>query len=136
MAIEAVRAGAVLAGQEDRVSDDRKIVDAVVAWDDPHAWRVYLVREGDENLDLAQPMDTVIADGGAVECRLYKAVFCANPKDFRNQEHERLLGFETEAPARRAAKVVKKELARIAKGEPEPDTFAIQVALLFARSKR
>ena len=119
------------------MSDDRKIVDAFAEWDDPDAFRVYLVREGEEgNLDLAKPMEAVIVDGGAVECRLYKAVFCANPKDFRRQDHERLLGFNREAPAKRAAKAVKRELAKTAKGEPGPDSFTMQIAVLLARGKR
>ncbi len=122
------------------MSETSKIVDAIAEWDDAGAaFRVYLVREdadGEPDIDNAEPMEAVLFDGGEVECRLFKAVFCANPKDFRGHVHSRDLGFDKKTKAERAARAVKKELARIAKGEPGPDMFAMQIAVALAGDKR
>lgn len=118
--------------------EEGKVVDASAQWDDQDGiFRVHLIREKDGTRDDGTPMEAVIVDGGETECRLYQAVFCANPRDFMDKAHTRDLGFEKRAPAERAAKAVKRELQRIEKGEPGPDAMTIQVAIMLAgRSRR
>lgn len=114
-----------------------KIVDAYVEWDDPRAFRVYLIREVTRNdgdgpcldLDDGTPMESVMT-GDGVEARLYRAAFLHATKDVaRLDACDRVLGWATEAPAKRVAKAVKVELARIEKGEPAPSIEAIQIAI-------
>jgi hypothetical protein len=47
-----------------------KIIDAYAEWDDPRAFRVYLVREGAD--DDGAPMRAHYSDDGTVEARLYR----------------------------------------------------------------
>jgi len=114
------------------------IVDAHHEWDDRDGkFRVYLVRadgEGGDDFDSAKPMQSEIL-GESIEARLYRAAFCAHPKDFRG-EHERVLGFDKEPPAKRAAAAVKKELKAVAAGKDGPSNFAIQIACVLAKGKR
>lgn len=121
-------------------------VDAYAEWDDPHAFRVFLVL-GDQHPGL-DPIDCddedclccheSVAmpafggtDDGTIESRLYRAAFVACPKDIAKLTVDRrALDFATKPPAERVARAVKKELAAIAAGKPGPTDFAIQVALL------
>jgi hypothetical protein len=115
-----------------------RIVDAFAEWDDPHAFRVFLIREKDGEQDDGAPMEAVHGVDpldDPIEARLYKAAFCAHPKDFRG-EYDRVLGFKTRTPAERAAKAVKKELKRIEKGEPGPDNLSMQLACMIAGGRR
>lgn len=114
----------------------RGIVDAVAEWDyRDQTFRVYLMREGD---DEGQPLQAAITDG-SLDTRLYRAALCANAKDFTGA-HERVVGFEKEAAARRCAKAVKVELKRIAKGEPPVSdhtlSMAAQIAQILKKGKR
>lgn len=117
-----------------------KIVEAFAEWDDPHAFRVFLAREdadGFPDMDSATPMESVLdTETETVEGRLYRAVILACARDIAHQQYERVLGWPTEAPAKRAAKAVNAELARIAKGEPGPSTVAIQFALAAVSKRR
>ena len=114
------------------------IIHAYPEWDDRDGkFRVYLVRadgEGGDDFDSAKPMQSEIL-GESIEARLYRAAFCAHPKDFRG-EHERVLGFDKEPPAKRAAAAVKKELKAVAAGKDGPSNFAIQIACVLAKGKR
>lgn len=123
-----------------------KIVDAYAEWDDrAERFRVYLVREvertDDEQTftdrDDGEPMASVLI-GGEIECRLYRAIICAHPKDFGGA-HERLVGFAGKsgrAKAERAAKAVKAELLKIERGEPGPSDMACQIAGILMPRKR
>jgi hypothetical protein len=123
-----------------------KIVDAYVEWDDRgNAFRIYLAREepelGEDDIysePEPEPMEAVHDDLGTetVEGRLYKAAFCRCPKDVGYMlANDRVLGWPKEAPAKRVADAVKKELAKIEAGEPGPTDLAIQVAVIRAKGK-
>lgn len=119
------------------VSDKRKIVDAFAEWDDPHAFRVYLLRDGDD-IDAALPMEAVheVLGADALLARLYKAAFVANAKDFAGRDAiDRVLGWPTKAPAERCVKAVKRELRRLEEGKPGPSNEAIQIALMLLPKK-
>lgn len=132
------------------MKEDPKIVDAVAEWDDrEQLFRVYLFRDStpkdcsDPNCDgdcademppEPEPLNAVHFDP-AWEARLYKAVFCANPKDFKGLKAGDALGWSKRAPAERAAKAVKRELARIEKGAPGPTDYDVQFALLGVKRK-
>ena len=126
------------------MKDERKITNAYAGWDDRDGkFRIYLEGdyvdpeeyEGDEeDPNEARPLKSEIT-ADSIDARLYKAAFCAHPKDFGG-EHERLVGFDKKAAAERCVKAVAKELKRIEKGEPGPDVFAMQIALMFAKSKK
>ncbi len=115
------------------MNDDDKITDVYVEWDDPRAFRVYLVRAGGE--DDARPMRNVgHAQRGSVEERLVRAAFVKNPKDFMSiPMHEQSLGWSKKGPAERAAKAVKTELVRIERGEPEVDDATVNMAAQLAK---
>ncbi len=111
------------------MSEDAKVVDVYADWDDPYAFRVFLAYEtGDGDIDY-RPMRAEHF-GDSVAVRLYRAVMrdCARDLAKRTVSNEPL-GWPTEAPAKRVAKAVKEELARIEKGEPGPSDMAIQMAL-------
>ena len=126
------------------MKDERTITNAYAEWDDDgQKFRVYLEREytdpdeydGDEeDPNEARPLKSEIT-ADSIDARLYKAAFCAHPKDFGG-DHERLVGFDKKAAAERCAKAVVKELKRIEHGEPGPDAWAIQVALAFSGARR
>jgi hypothetical protein len=114
------------------------IVDVYHEWDDPHAFRVYLVREGGP--EEGEPMEAVYA-GDSVECRLFRAAFVKCHKDLGPQDAcDRVLGFEKEAAAKRVAAAVKKELKAIEKGAPamsdEQFSLAVQIAKMLAPKRR
>lgn len=118
------------------MSDSKgKIVDAYAEWDDPHAFRVFLVREdqdGHPDLDNAKPMESKIETGdvcATVEGRLYRAAMIRCTKDFVGVR-DKVLGWPKKAPAERVAKAVSRELDRIAKGEPCPTAAALQLVLM------
>ncbi len=124
--------------------DGRPITAATAEWDDQgEAFRVYLERtyvdpdeyRGEEkDPNELRPLRSDIL-GDTVDARLYLAAFCAHPRDFRGA-HERLVGFDTRPAAERAAKAVTKELKKIARGEPGPSEFEVQVALVRAKGKK
>lgn len=114
------------------------IISAYHEWDDPHAFRVYLVREGGP--DAGEPMEAVYT-GDSVECRLFRAAFLKCYKDLAHQEvGEPVLGFQKEAAAKRVAKAVNAEIKRIKKGEPpmtdEQFAIGLQIAKLMNGGKR
>lgn len=118
-----------------------KIVDAYAEWDDPDAFRVFLVREdehGNADLDNAKPMEAVHDFGdecATVEGRLYRAAFVRCARDFAGRPVDRVLGWSKEAPAKRVAKAVKSELARIENGEPGPSAQAVRLAIMLLPRK-
>ena len=114
----------------------RGIVDVHAGWDDrDQTFRVYLMREGD---DEGQPLQAAITDG-SLDARLYRAAFAANARDFTGA-HERVVGFEKEAAAKRCAKAVKAELKAIANGKPPVSdhtlSMAAQIAQILKKGKR
>lgn len=120
-----------------------KIVDAYAEWDDPHAFRVFLVREGEDgqpDLDNAKPMEAVHDFGDeceSIEGRLYRAAFVKCAKDFVGVTALRgPIGWPKEGPAKRVAKAVKAELARIEKGEPCPTKGAVQLATMLVPKRK
>jgi hypothetical protein len=119
-----------------------KIIDAFAEWDDPHAFRVFLVREepdDESELEDPQPMEAVFGLDSwddPIEARLYKAAFVACWKDLAGRPAvDRVLGFEKEAAAKRVAKAVKAELKRIEKGEPGPTDEAVSLTAQMLRKK-
>lgn len=123
-----------------------KYIDAFADWDakcsDFNGFRVFLVPEQnppeDEEADWEEmPGEFLRAEHGeSLMARLYLAAFVANPKDFRGHTvDQREVGFDKSPKAKRAAKAVKEELARIAKGEPGPSDVAVQFAAAIARSR-
>lgn len=121
-----------------------KYTDAIAEWDDrARLFRVYLMPElmpevaGDAEHDPEpKPLEAVhFESDGDTECRLYKAAFCACPRDIGRLSAGREIGWEKEAPAKRVAKAVKRELKRIDKGMPGPDATALQIAILLAKPK-
>jgi hypothetical protein len=58
------------------------IIDAYAEWDDPHAFRVYLVEEYDEFEN--KPLKASYTENDT-HGRLFRACFLANPKDFAGQ---------------------------------------------------
>jgi len=119
-----------------KIKEDASKINGVFAeWDDPKAFRVYLISEDGES----EPLRAAFMDE-SLHCRLFQACFLANPKDFAGQSVEdRLVGWSKEAPAKRAVKAVQKELKKIAKGEPGPTreqvSFAAQLALILKKPK-
>ena len=121
--------------------DERKVVDVCVEWDDPKAYRVFLLREGDD-WDNASPLEAAYGSDSLDDplmVRLYQAAYCDNPKDFAGRDVRHDLGWEKDAPAKRAAKAVKKELKRIEAGEPGPTreqiAWAAQIGRALARRR-
>ena len=114
-----------------------QIIDAIAEWDDRgQTFRVYLTREGQ---DESQPMEARLTEE-TIESRLYRAAFMKCYKDFLDKPHERVLGFEKEAAAKRVAKAVNAELKRVAKGEPGPTLHQVsmtaQIAGIMSGKKR
>ncbi len=115
-----------------------KIVDVYHEWDDPHAFRVFLVREGGP--EEGEPMEAVYL-GDSIECRLFRAAFVKCYRDLGKQDAiDRVLGFEKEAAAKRVAAAVKAELKRIEKGEPamtqQDVAWAVQIAKAMTSKRR
>lgn len=122
---------------EAHIEESEPVTDAYAEWDDPNAFRVYLVRDD----DTAKPMKAHYRDDGTVEARLYRAAFLKCPKDFINTEISvGAVGWPTAASAKRVAKAVNAELKRIAKGEPGPTdadiSFAAQIARIMKPKKK
>ncbi len=97
----------------------REVVNACAEWDDPHAFRVFLMYSD----DTSEVVEAEYHHSGewTLNQRLFYAMQYDNPKDFVGREVDRDLGWDKEPPAKRAAKAANKELKRIAKGEPPPD---------------
>jgi hypothetical protein len=118
------------------MATDSKIVEAFAEWDDPDAFRVFLVREvdGEDGIerDDGTPMEAVYT-GDSVEQRLFFAAMGACPKDFVGRDAGREIGWPKEAPAKRVAKAVNAELKRIEKGDPPPDPHAVSMGLQIAK---
>lgn len=112
----------------------RTVVDAYAEWDDPHAFRVFLMFSD----DTTEPVEAEYHHFGewTLNQRLFAAMMRDNPKDFIGRPADREIGWGKEPPAKRAAKAVKKELARIAKGEPPPDMQRINMGLQIAAMMR
>lgn len=110
-----------------------KITDVYVEWDDPHAFRVFLVRDGD--MDHAEPMSGAgHVERGSVEERLFRAAFVKTPKDFMDQPAcEKSLGWPKKGPADRVLKAVRAELVRIDRGEPAVDDGTVSMAAQIAK---
>lgn len=88
------------------MNDETVYVDACAEWDDPEAFRVYLLQDGD-----AEPVALKkIHSGTTTMARLYRAAFAANARDFVGIPAQgRDLGWSKEAPAKRAAKACRAE---------------------------
>ncbi len=110
--------------RDDNAPSTAKVVGAYAEWDDPTCFRVYLVRDDDSD---PEPLRSGLFGAGE-HVRLYRAAIAANARDFTQDARERLVGFEKEAQAKRAAVAVKRELKRIEKGEPPIDDHALYMA--------
>lgn len=108
----------------------REAVNAYAEWDDPDAFRVFLMYSD----DTSEPVEAEYHTQGewTLNQRLYYAMVLANPRDFVGKPTSREIGWPTKPPAERAAKAANKELKRIAKGEPPPDPIATADGLRFA----
>jgi hypothetical protein len=100
--------------------------EAYAEWDDrAKLFRVYLIPaapEGNDDFDEianTKPMESMFT-GDSMEARLYRAAFCACPKDFGTFKIGEPVGWTTEAPAKRVAKAVTKEIANAKAGKPAP----------------
>jgi hypothetical protein len=121
------------------MSEQAKITDAYAEWDDRAGkFRVYLEREDGSDPEPLRPLMGVDPLDDKTEARLYRAAFVACPRDIGPLTTGRGegLGWEKEAPAKRVANAVKKELAAMAKGKPGPSDMAIQIALVMVPKKR
>jgi hypothetical protein len=107
----------------------RTIEDVYAEWDDPDAFRVFLMYS--DNTTEPIKAEYHHADEWTLNQRLFAAMIHDNPKDFVGQKAGEI-GWERRPPAVRAAKAVKKELARIAKGEPPPDMQKVSLGLQIA----
>lgn len=108
-------------------------IDAFAEWDDPHAFRVYLSTDIDED---PIPMCAEYS-GTSVEARLYRAAFVACPKDLGSLTSAGgPLGWPKAAPAKRVAAAVRKELGRIKRGLPGVSNDAIKLAMLMSKGSR
>ena len=119
-----------------------KIEDAFAEWDDKRQlFRVFLTKavvECPEECGFCEgcnPEQDLFLEPEhfpetATMVRLYRAAFCANPKDFRDQLVREPIGWAKRAPAERAAKAVQRELARIEDGSPGPTNEAVRMALI------
>lgn len=121
--------------------NDQPYVEAYAMWDDPDCFRVYPRREDaprdDDDVSpepLPKPMEAVLL-GESVEVRLYRAAYLACSRDFTGA-HARVLGFKTEAAAKRVARAVNAEIKRIAKGQPPPTTEALGLVAALAMAPR
>ncbi len=115
---------------DEETGAERKIVDAYAEWDDPDAFRVFLMYDNDDT----EPVEAEYWHFGewTLNQRLFYAMVRDNPKDFVGRPADREIGWLKEPPAKRAAKAVNKELARIAKGEPPPDLQTVNMGLQIA----
>lgn len=116
----------------------REVVSAYAEWDDPDAFRVFLMYSDDS----VEAVEAEYHVGGewTLNQRLYYAMVRDNPKDFVGRPADRgEIGWDKEPPAKRAAKAVNAELKRIAKGEPPPDpqevTLWLQAATMMMPRK-
>ncbi len=108
---------------------ERRYTDAIVEWDDPEAFRVYLIPEDGEPVALEK-----VHMGATTMARLYRATFAANARDFVDMPAQgRDLGWPKEAPAKRAAKACRAELKRIAEGLPGVDDATLGMAAQIGR---
>ena len=110
-----------------------KINSAHAEWDDPHGFRVFLVRDNDDHTPMCAAHDRL---GESIEGRLYRAAVVACPLDFAHMSTGgKPLTWRDREACERVAQAVNEELDRMRKGLPGPSARRVTAAAIAMSQK-